>query len=390
MEKLLYKIKIYPILLIISVGFNYCTSKPEEETTTEVPSYLELSEKQLATMNIPVGKITFQAIQPVVYATGKVALLPNGEAIVSSNIAGKVEKILVVEGQDVKKGQPLCILTSMDLIELQQQYLIARNELALLELEYGRQKELRKNEVGSLADFQTIESKYMTSKNTVESIEEKLKLLGLDMDQLKNKDQSNVVNRIEIVSPMDGSIYKLPAVVGMSAQTNTVLFEIVNLSKFHADIDVYEKDLDLLSEGEQVEIEFVNKGIPKVTGNIEHIIESIDPESRAVPVMVNFYPPKGKFVFPEMAVVVKIQGKASKEIKPTVPMSALMQEGELFYIYYAIKKDKIYQFHKCKVTPGENNDVFTEITYKDSIPEDAVVVMENTHLILAESNKKGF
>ncbi|MBY0424649.1 MAG: efflux RND transporter periplasmic adaptor subunit, partial [Cytophagales bacterium] len=344
---------------------------------------------QLKGMKITLGELKEQSIKPVVYATGKVILLPNSEAIVSSNIPGKVENILVVEGEDVKKGQPLLVVSSMALIELQQNYLAAKNEASFLKLEFERQSELRKNDIGALSEFQVVESKYLTAKNLEESIGEKLKLLGIQLEQLNNRELSNVVNRLYVTSPIEGAVYKLPAVKGMTIEHNTELVEVLNLTRLRADIDLYEKDIDLVKEGQAVEIEFLNQSIPKVTGYIAQIIESIDPESRSVPVYVNFTPPSGTQVFPEMAIKVKITGTKGKETKPTVPMSALLLEGELYYIYYAIKKGEQYEFHKLKVTPGENDDVYTQISFTEQIPKDALIVYENVYLIDAESKKKG-
>lgn len=378
-------IAIFPATILLLIA---CSKQPRQDEKLEM-KYLELSENQLKSMAIPLGDLKSQSIKPVVYATGKVILLPNSEAIVSSNVSGKIENILVVEGEDVKKGQPLLVVSSMQLIELQQTYLAARNDADFMQLEYARQNELRKNNIGALSEFQTVASKYLTAKNSEESIGEKLKLLGIDLNQLKNKEMSNVVNRLNIVSPIEGAVFKLPAVKGMSIDPNTELVKLLNLTRLRADIDLYEKDIDLVREGQEVEIEFLNQSIPKVIGHIAQIIESIDPESHSVPVYVNFTPPKGKQVFPEMAIKVKITSDKGKAPKNTVPMSALLQEGELYYIYYAVKKDSIYEFHKLKVTPVENDDVFTEIDFTEKIPANAKIIYENVYLIEAENKKRG-
>jgi multidrug efflux pump subunit AcrA (membrane-fusion protein) len=167
------------------------------------------------------------------------------------------------------------------------------------------------------------------------------------------------------------------------------LVKLLNLTRLRADIDLYEKDIDLVKEGQEVEIEFLNQSIPKVIGHIAQIIESIDPESHSVPVYVNFTPPKGKQVFAEMALKVKITSDNIQPAKHTVPLAALLQEGELYYIYYAIKIDSIFQFHKLKVTPLENDDVFTEIEFAETIPNNAMIVYQNVYLIEAENKKRG-
>jgi multidrug efflux pump subunit AcrA (membrane-fusion protein) len=235
-----------------------------------------------------------------------------------------------------------------------------------------------------------VEAKYLNAKNTEESIREKLKLLGVDLSLLADKENPNVVNRLVIKSPITGSVFKEFATAGSSIEPNTELANIINLSKLYADIDVYEQDLDQVQLGQEVGIEFINKNISTTTGIVKHIVNSIDPESRAIKIHVDFSAPKGSIVLPEMAVKVKIIGKKAKVGKPTVPLSALLQEGELNFLFYALPKNEKLEFHKIKVSVGENNGTYTEVGFSETLPKEALIVQNNVYLIDSESKKKGF
>lgn len=359
-----------------------------KEDSISAPEYLEMKPEQLESMDIALVPVKLQAIQPIVFATGKVTLSPNNQAIISSNIGGKIAQIHVVEGDYVREGQKLITITSMQLIELQQNYLAARNDMELYKSEFDRQSILRKNDIASESEFLQTQNKYLNAKNSEESIREKLKLLGLDMSQLARRESANVINQFDIKSPINGSVFKVYATPGMTVETNTSLLEAINMTKMYADIDVYEQDLDQVQIGQQVEISFINKNITKIKGTVKHIINSIDPESRAIKVHVDFVAPKGAIVLPEMAVKVKITGKTAKEKKPTIPLSALLQEGELEYIYYALPKDKGYEFHKAKVVLGENDGVNTEFSTSEPLPDKAMVVSSNVYLVDAENKKR--
>jgi membrane fusion protein, heavy metal efflux system len=360
-----------------------------EEKIKNDNEFLQLKEDQLKSMEITLEPIMQRSIQPIVFATGKVALLPNSQASISSNIGGKVERVHVVEGDHVKEGQSLFTITSMAFIELQQNYLTARNDMEFLKQEHERLAILRKGDVASLSEFQSVQNKYANARSNEESLREKLKLLGIDMQLLSNTEHPNVVNKLEIKSPMSGSVFKVFASPGKNIESNTPLAEVLNMGKIYADVDVYEQDLDQVQEGQAVEMEFINKSIAKTIGIVKHIVTSIDPESRAVKVHVDFSVPKGATVLPEMAVKVKITGKKTKATKPTMPLSALLQEGELFYVYYAIPKGKKWEFHKSKVSIGENNGTLTEVNMPEQIPADAQVVTQNVYLVDAESKKRG-
>lgn len=375
----------YLYILIIASLLASCTEDVKTETTTKVFS---LNKKQLEVMNIGLSSVLKTRIQPIVVTTGKVSMAPNSVAIVSTNIRGKISEILVREGAHVAKGQPLLRISSMEFIELQQSYLSAKNDAQLMTLEYERQRKLREENIGALAEYQAIESKYFNALNTVESIGEKLKLLGVDLNDYNDRAKANVKNSITIVSPIAGSVFKIKSTLGMFVDPTTELVEVYNLDKLYADIDIYEKDIDLISEGQAVSIQFLNQNAPMVTGNITYILKSIDPAAKAVPVHVSFVPPKDINILPEMGVKVKIEGKASKSPVIAVPQSALLQEGELFYVFLVEpKENNSYQFKKVKVLLGDSDGKLVEIKTGEGIVEGASVVNENVYLINAERKK---
>ncbi len=381
---------MYPIRSIAYILFFLACCACQKNTSTESATspFLELTQEQLKSMEITLAPAKMQALQPIVFATGKVALQPNNQAIISSNIGGKIDRIFVVEGDKIQLGQPLFTITSMPLIELQQSYLAARNDMNFLKMEHERLSILRQSDIASLSEFQQVEAKYLNAKNTEESIREKLKLLGMDINQLTDKEKPNVVNSLVIRSPIAGSVFKEFVTPGSTIEPNTVLADIINLNKIYADIDVYEQDLDQIQLGQEVTIEFINKSISKTTGIVRHIVNSIDPESRAIKLHVDFTAPKGAIVLPEMAVKVKIIGKKAKEKKLTIPAAALLQEGELNYVYYAIPKGGKWEFHKSKVNLGENDGTYTEVHFADPLPAKAEVVQQNVYLIDAENKKR--
>ena len=109
------------------------TSAGDEDSTLFLVS---LTKEEMSKMDIRTGYISKGQINTLVNGTGKMCMAPNSEAIVSSCIPGKISRIYVTEGQPVKKGQALFSLSSFELIELQQNYLTAKNEAHFYVHEY--------------------------------------------------------------------------------------------------------------------------------------------------------------------------------------------------------------------------------------------------------------
>jgi cobalt-zinc-cadmium efflux system membrane fusion protein len=373
------KILIVSTLIIFSCQDNQKANEIEKKK-------LILNTEQLKAIDATLIKIEMMSLQPVIYATGKLELLQNSKASLSSNIVGKIERFLVKEGEKVHSGQPIIELSSIDLIELQQEYLNNKNELIFMEKEYERQKTLMENNVGALADFQRTESNYKRYQNKQEAISEKLKLLGVSIDKL-NQDKADIVNKVNIITPINGSVFKLKGYVGMAVDISTSLAEVIDLSKIYANIDVYEKDIDQISENQNVLIDFINQSTPYVDGKVKRILQSIDPESKSIPVHVEFEHIQNALLLPEMLVKVKILGNIPLKKSYVAPISAVLREGELLYVYNAIQVEGGYEFKKVKIETGETNGDLIEIFPKSPFVNNSQLVSKNVYLIDAETKK---
>lgn len=345
---------------------------------------VSLTRAQLENMGIETGKIKLQSIKPVVYATGRVELLPHRQAFISSNISGKIKNIYVHKGQFVNKGQPVFSVTSLELVDMQKQYVASLNEVKFLSSQYSRQKELLDKKIGALADFQEVETNYKNALGNKEGLYEKLKLIGISPESLENNAEINFVNEININSPISGYVFAMNAIIGMLAETNIQLAQIIDPSEMVAEVNVFEKDINMVDENDDVLVEFINQNIPDIKGKVQHISKSIDPSTRSALVYVTFTPDKNYNILPEMSIRVKISGRNENKIASTLPLKSVIKEGEISYVYYGEMRDGKINFKKCKVNLGSDDDVFVEIKSNVTFPEEAIFVYSNPYIIDVE------
>lgn len=368
----------------IVVLFLWGCSSPEDSTLQmsqiRQVETIELTPEQLQAMEIHFQPPSRQSITSYVYLNGKVTSLPNLSASVSSNIEGKVEKIFVSKGSLVRKGQPLMQLSSMQLIELQNEYLAAKSEVDFYAVEYKRQEELLKNNVGALADFQVTEAKYNAAISREKALRAKLQLLDIDPEQFKNPKTSVITPTVTIRSPIEGYITDLPVTIGMLASVQTKLAEIVDNSQLYAEIFIYEKDLDLISEGQEVEIDFINNAFENVMGKVVSVSRTINPETRAITAFVQFAARKGDLILPGMNVRAVVMRKESIKGAITVPLSALMREDDQTYVFVSDGKKNSegkLRIVRYKVSTGHANDTLTEIVFPNGAPPAILVARSN-------------
>jgi RND family efflux transporter MFP subunit len=380
------------LFLIGLLGLAACSEQEQAPAQTEVKSvdFVELSEQQLGAMDIRLAKPEQKPIVANVYLTGKVASLPNLKATVSANIEGKVDRIFVSEGSLVRKGQAILTLSSMALIELQNDYLTAKSEEDFLAIEFKRQEELIRNNVGALADFQVVEAKFNAAISREKALRAKLDLLRVDVESLQTPKNPKINSTVTITAPIDGYVVKLPVTVGMVAGEETTLAELVNVDQLLAEVSVFDKDLDLIREGQTVEINFVNHSFAPVQGQVTHIFRLLEAETRAVKVHVQFRTPPGALVLPGMTVRAVVKSKElGTTLANTVPLSSVLQEDDQFYVF-ATTQDKgpggKMTIRKFKVELGDKNETATEIIFPNGTPTNLLVAQNN--VMVLETQRK--
>lgn len=114
------------------------TKETEERRTEEV----ELTQEQLNTVGITLGKVEKKELGSVIRTNGELKLNPQDKADVTSLIGGIVRKIRVIEGQQVKAGQTVAYIENTEIVEMQKNYLVAAKEKETAQLEQQRQRML--------------------------------------------------------------------------------------------------------------------------------------------------------------------------------------------------------------------------------------------------------
>jgi len=258
---------------------------------------------------------------------------------VSPRTPGVVTKILVKEGDFVKKGQ---ILAELDAEVMKQTMKELQTQLEYATDLYTRQKALWDQKIGS-------EVQYLTAKNGKESLENKINTLD---------DQILMSN---ITAPIDGTIEEIPIKVGQMASSSSPqpAFRIVNFSKAKALADVGEAYSAKIQTGDQVKVY-----LPDVRAElIERITFSskyINPTNRTFQVEVDL-PPTNINYRANMIAVLRIKDYANPSTI-AIPQNFIQtsrDEGQFVYVCSEENGKKIAR--KRTVLPFISYNGFTEV-----------------------------
>ena len=260
MTKLIFKLSIITLGLIISL--NSCITgdgKPVAEATEiEVlpENIVELRDDQIKLAGIQTGSVEMRSVSNTLKVNGIISVAPQNQATVSMPLGGFIKSTTLLPGNAVTKGQTLAIIENQDFVDIQQNYLEAKNKLVFAEAEYKRHTDLYKDDVYSEKNVQQVTVDYKNLKALVRSLEQKLFLIGINPDQLS---EDNISNQVNLVSPINGFLKAVNVNIGKYVSPTDILFEIVNSNKLFLELTLFEKDADKVASGQKIKFYISNE-----------------------------------------------------------------------------------------------------------------------------------
>ncbi|MCX6247030.1 MAG: efflux RND transporter periplasmic adaptor subunit [Bacteroidetes bacterium] len=285
---------------------------------------------------VSVQSLTVQPFEHYIEVQGRID--GNENIGVSPRTAGVVTRILVKEGDYVKKGQ---VLAELDAQVLKQNLADLQNQLSYTSDLYDKQKALWDQKIGS-------EVQYLTAKNAKESVENRIASL---------KDQ---INMSSITAPIDGTVEDIPLKVGQMAIAGTPAFRVINFAKAKAVADVGEAYSSKIKTGDQVKI-FLPDLNDELQQNVTFASKFINPTNRTFVVEVEL-PPSHDLVYrANMIAVIRIKDYANSSTVAVSQNFIQSSKEEGLYVFLAKEENGKKVARKAYVKTGVTYNGLTEI-----------------------------
>jgi cobalt-zinc-cadmium efflux system membrane fusion protein len=249
------------------------TSQAKQDST--IQNIVTLTGEQLKSANLSIGQVQNKDMHQVLKVNGLIDVPPSNIVSISIPLGGYLKKTNLIPGMFVKKGALLAVIEDPIYIQLQQDYLTAKSRFAYLEADYIRQRDLNATKSSSDKIYQLAKSDFESQKYLVKSLQEKLKLIGIDPSQLNETTISRAIN---FNSPINGYVTKVNVNIGKYVTPTDVLFEIVDPSDLHVRLIVYENDVLNLKIGNEVTFTTNNDLSKKHKAHVAVITPNINEE----------------------------------------------------------------------------------------------------------------
>ncbi|TAK55530.1 MAG: efflux RND transporter periplasmic adaptor subunit, partial [Bacteroidetes bacterium] len=264
---------------------------------------VSLSSTQRVIANISTTPVEYQTIEKEINAIGVVDVAEPLQAKISARFRGRIETLYAnFTGEAVKQGQKLFDLYSPDLVSAEQEFLLALN-----------------------AQSEIADALYSTEiqQRLISAARDRLRLtFGMTESQLVDIETSREVQpTISYFSPISGTVISKNVQEGEYVDEGSLLYQLADLSRVWAYLDVYEKDVRFLSLNQIVHISTESYPGEMFTGKITFIDPVLNPESRTVRIRTEFANPHNKLK-PQMWVKAHIILPAKSAL--VVPTTAIL------------------------------------------------------------------
>lgn len=242
-----------------------------------------------------------------------------------SSVPGRVAEIHVVEGQQVKRGQPLAALHSTDLSEAQFGFLRAESQAGLARRAAERARQLVDAGVIGLAEQQRREAEYTQLAAELVTWRDRLRVLGMDETAIARLEKTRAVNSLaQVVAGIDGVVLERKVTTGQVVQPADTLFVIADLSQVWLVADIPEQESGTLRPGKALEASIPALPGHTVQGRLTFVSAIVQPETRTVRVRMDLPNPRQLYK-PAMLANIKLWGQPERKL--VVPATAVVREG---------------------------------------------------------------
>ena len=310
-----------------------------------------IEHEQMKNVGIQTVSLKDRELAFTINATGFIDVPPNAMASVSAPSGGYVRTSKFLVGNYVKKGDVLVVLEDPNIVQLQQDYLLAKSNLSYAQKDYIRQKDLNENKASSDKAMQMAHTDAQNQKIMMNAIADRLRILGVNPERLHS---GNIQKSIAVKAPISGYISAVNISLGQYVSPADRLFDIINTNEKQLVLKVFEKDLSKIRVGQKV-YAFSNEN-PKnqLVANVFLIGKNFEAD-RSVLVYCNFidsteHLAKGTFLNAKIETENKISTSISDD-------AVVTWEGKQ-YVFEELKP-KTYKMLEVQIGNSENG--YTEL-----------------------------
>jgi membrane fusion protein, copper/silver efflux system len=228
-----------------------------EEPTTDkdMANMVTLSGEKQVLANVSTIIVKKENLQEQVTAYSYLDFVENNRKTISARFNGRIEKLFVDKtGEYIKKGQPLFEIYSPDLVQAQNEYLIALNNSS-------------------------------NSTSLLKASKKKLEIFGLTPEQIQTLEKTREISiTLTYFSPISGTVIEKKVQEGVYVNEGTAIYDVAELSTLWNIAEVYENNLSNVKVGSPIKLRLRAYPGEEFNGRVTFIYPVVNSQTRTIKV----------------------------------------------------------------------------------------------------------
>lgn len=287
---------------IAAAGFWWLSPADKVSPATPVASvaaakpprdFIALKPDQVRALGISLAVAERAETVPLAVLPARIAPPPNARVAVAAQLAGVVTRVFVVDGQEVRAGQPLATVASRDMVSLNADLARARSRQAVARADAARQGQLARE--GIIAPSRADQAQALARQSDVD-VGEQVRLIALAGGA------GGGGAGYTLVAPISGRVSSMSAETGKALDVGTAPFVIDGGGALQLTAQLPERLIGAVRPGMRVRVGDHGVGTVLAVGG------AINPETRSTSVTASVPPAPG--VIAGGAMPVTIDGPA--------------------------------------------------------------------------------
>ncbi|NVJ59406.1 MAG: efflux RND transporter periplasmic adaptor subunit [Gammaproteobacteria bacterium] len=321
----------------------------EDSKQASIQGAVSIDPQVVQNLGVRRGKVESRVLEYGINTVGYVQYNEENLIHLHPRVSGWIETLAVnAAGDPVTKGQPVYTIYSPEIVNAQEELLIAMQ---------------RNND------------------SLVKAAEARLKALQLSDDIIsKLKRTKQVMQTVTFYAPQSGVIDNLKIREGFFVQPGTTLMSVGNLDTVWVEAELFDRQAALVSQGDSVTLSLDYIPGKQWQGKVDYIYPTIDSTTRTVRLRVALANQDGQLK-PNMFAQMQIKPTRQDSVL-TIKREAVIRTGNQDRVVVELRPG---EFKSVAVKLGRSNQQFFEVL--DGLLEGDTVVTSAQFLIDSESSK---
>ena len=347
--------------LFILLAFAACQKPAADsepvEAVHEGEELVRFSAAELEEFGVTLDTASAGTLSVGITLPGEIKVNQDKFAHIVPRISGVVHTAHKSAGDAVRAGDVLAVLDSRELADIKSEYLASIERLSLAEAAFQREQRLYEKQISSEQEFLEARQAMTEAQIALRSARQKLLALGFNEGYITSLPQQpeHALVHYEVTAPISGTVIEKHISQGEALSADAEAFALADLSTVWVDLSVFQKDLDLVNEGQEVDI-ITTGGHLRATGRIRYVRPIVGEDTRTAIARIVLENPDGRwkpglFVNGNVAI-------GAVAVPLLLPRTALikMDGQEVVFVHEA------EGFSPRSVTVGQENETHIEIT----------------------------